>query len=78
MLCEARVKLFRKLLVIPAAISFLGSSAAIALQVESNSPKGFGVKTNRDATLIAQGGQEDAPAGAVRRSGNVHGLLPEK
>ena len=63
-MCEARVKLFRKLLVIPAAISFLGSSTAIALQVESNS-KGFGVKTNRDATLIAQGGQEDA-AGKIK------------
>ena len=59
------MKLFRKLLVIPAAISFLGSSTAIALQVESNSPKGFGVNTNRDSTLIAQGGQEDA-AGKIK------------
>ena len=59
MLCEARVKLFSKLLVLPAAVSFFGSSAATALQNESNSSKGFRVDPKGNSTLIAQGEQED-------------------
>ena len=59
------MKLSSKLLVIPAAISFLGSSTAIALEVESNSSKGFGVNSKRNSTLIAQAGQED-PAGKIK------------
>ena len=54
MLCEARVKLFSKLLVFPAAISLLTSYAGSALEMQSNSPKGFGTKQRRNTTLIAQ------------------------
>ncbi len=56
------MKLFSRLLVLPAAISVLGPSAATALQMQSNSFKGFGVKPNSNSTLIAQAEQENTAA----------------
>jgi len=59
------VKLFSKLLVFPAAISFLTSSAGTALEIESNTPKGFGAKSKKESILIAQNVQEE-PSGKIK------------